>query len=95
MRRSRAETDASHVKLSRRAALLGGVQLLFMGGLAARMQYLQVDQADQFRLLAEENRINIRLIPPVRGEIFDRNGRSWPRMCRATASLWCARTRAT
>ncbi len=74
MRRSRAETDASHTKLSRRAALLGGVQLLFMGGLAARMQYLQVDQADQFRLLAEENRINIRLIPPVRGEIFDRNG---------------------
>ncbi|WP_299566866.1 penicillin-binding protein 2 [uncultured Sulfitobacter sp.] len=74
MRRSRAETDASHVKLSRRAALLGGAQLLFMGGLAARMRYLQVDQADQFRLLAEENRINIRLIPPKRGEIFDRNG---------------------
>jgi penicillin-binding protein 2 len=45
-----------------------------MGGLAARMQYLQVDQADQFRLLAEENRINIRLTPPLRGEIFDRNG---------------------
>ncbi|MCX7567806.1 penicillin-binding protein 2 [Sulfitobacter sp. F26169L] len=74
MRRSRAETDANHAKLSRRAALLGGAQLLFMGGLAARMRYLQVDQADQFRLLAEENRINIRLIPPVRGEIFDRNG---------------------
>ncbi|MEH6390248.1 MAG: penicillin-binding protein 2 [Sulfitobacter sp.] len=74
MRRSRADSDASHAKLSRRAALLGGVQLLFMGGLAARMNYLQVDQADQFRLLAEENRINIRLIPPSRGEIFDRNG---------------------
>ncbi len=74
MRRSRADTDASHGKLSRRAALLGGAQLLFMGGLAARMRYLQVDQADQFRLLAEENRINIRLIPPKRGEIFDRNG---------------------
>ncbi len=74
MRRSRAETDASHGKLTRRAALLGGAQLLFMGGLAARMRYLQVDQADQFRLLAEENRINIRLIPPKRGEIFDRNG---------------------
>jgi penicillin-binding protein 2 len=74
MRRSRAETEASHAKLSRRAALLGGAQLLFMGGLAARMRYLQVDQADQFRLLAEENRINIRLIPPKRGEIFDRNG---------------------
>ena len=74
MRRNRAENDASHAKLNRRAALLGGAQLLFMGGLAARMRYLQVDQADQFRLLAEENRINIRLIPPTRGEIFDRNG---------------------
>ncbi|NNE53412.1 MAG: penicillin-binding protein 2 [Sulfitobacter sp.] len=74
MRRNRAENDANHAKLTRRAALLGGAQLLFMGGLAARMRYLQVDQADQFRLLAEENRINIRLIPPARGEIFDRNG---------------------
>ena len=74
MRRNRAENDASHTKLTRRAMLLGGAQLVFMGGLAARMRYLQVDQADQFRLLAEENRINIRLIPPARGEIFDRNG---------------------
>lgn len=74
MRRSRADNDATHTRLTRRAALLGGAQLLFMGGLAARMRYLQVDQADQFRLLAEENRINIRLIPPARGEIFDRNG---------------------
>ena len=74
MKRSRADNDASHAKLSRRAALLGGAQLLFVGALAARMRYLQVDQADQFRLLAEENRINIRLIPPTRGEIFDRNG---------------------
>ncbi|MFK7744201.1 MAG: penicillin-binding protein 2 [Roseobacter sp.] len=74
MKRTRAETDFSHGKLSRRAALLGGAQLLFIGGLAARMRYLQVEQADQFRLLAEENRINIRLIPPSRGEVFDRNG---------------------
>ncbi len=46
----------------------------FMGVLAGRMRYMQVDQADTFRLLAEENRINIRLIPPARGLIFDRNG---------------------
>ena len=75
MRRTRAETDESYGRLTRRAALLGGVQLLFMGGLAARMRYLQVEQADQYRLLAEENRINVRLIPPSRGEVFDRNGK--------------------
>ncbi|ABG30855.1 penicillin-binding protein 2 [Roseobacter denitrificans] len=74
MKRTRAETDFSHRHLSRRAALLGGAQLLFIGGLAARMRYLQVEQADEFRLLAEENRINVRLIPPSRGEVFDRNG---------------------
>lgn len=74
MKKTRAETDFSHSRISRRAALLGGVQLLFIGGLAARMRFLQVDQADQFRLLAEENRINVRLIPPSRGEVFDRNG---------------------
>lgn len=39
-----------------------------------RMRQLQVDQSDQYRLLAEENRINIRLLAPDRGLIFDRNG---------------------
>ncbi|MEM1075404.1 MAG: penicillin-binding protein 2 [Pseudomonadota bacterium] len=74
MKRTRAETEFSHSRITRRAALLGGTQLLFIGGLAARMRHLQVEQADQYRLLAEENRINIRLIPPSRGEVFDRNG---------------------
>ncbi len=74
MKRNRADSEASQARLSRRAVLLGGAQMLLIGGLAARMRYLQVDQADQFRLLAEENRINIHLIPPSRGEIFDRNG---------------------
>ena len=39
------------------------------------MRFLGVEQADEFRLLAEENRINIRLIPPARGLIQDRNGK--------------------
>ena len=74
MKRPRVDTEASQRLITRRAALLGSVQLAFVGALGVRMQYLQVDQADQFRLLAEENRINIRLIPPERGEVFDRNG---------------------
>lgn len=74
MKRNPRELSFLHRKTGRRALLLGGLQMAFMGGLAMRMRHLQVDQADQFRLLAEENRINIRLIPPARGKIFDRNG---------------------
>lgn len=74
MRRAPKDTAESIRKISRRGLILGGVQLGFAGALGLRMQHLQVDQADEFRLLAEENRINIRLIPPTRGQIFDRNG---------------------
>ena len=74
MKRSPADTAISWRKLTRRGLLIGGLQVGFAGVLAWRMKNLQVDQADQFRLLADENRINVRLIPPARGEIYDRNG---------------------
>ncbi|QYX57660.1 penicillin-binding protein 2 [Roseovarius sp. SCSIO 43702] len=75
MRRPGRDTAESHRQINRRALILGGAQLGFLGLLGFRMRHLQVDQADQFRLLAEENRIKIRLIPPARGQIFDRNGK--------------------
>ncbi len=59
--------------VNRRGVLLFGAQIGFMGLLAGRLRYLQVDQGKEYRLLAEENRINIRLIPPARGLIFDRD----------------------
>lgn len=74
MKRKPKPQGAAYKRLTRRALLLGGAQFAFVGGLAARMRYMQVDQADQYRLLAEENRVNIRLIPPTRGRIYDRNG---------------------
>ncbi|ETX30486.1 penicillin-binding protein 2 [Roseivivax isoporae] len=74
MRRTPKDSAESFRRVSRRAMILGGGQLAFAGLLALRMRHMQVDQADEFRLLAEENRINIRLIPPARGQIFDRNG---------------------
>ncbi len=74
MRRHPKELAATNRVLGRRALLLGGMQAGIVGALALRMRYLQVDQADEYRMLAEENRINIRLIPPHRGELFDRNG---------------------
>ena len=75
MRHNPKELEEVQSRVGRRALLLGGLQLGIAGALGLRMRYMQVDQADQFRLLAEENRINIRLIPPNRGELFDRNGK--------------------
>lgn len=74
MRRTPRDTDESARRIGRRALVLGAAQLGFVGILALRMRSMQVDQADQFRMLAEENRINMRLLPPARGLIFDRNG---------------------
>ena len=74
MIRNPKDIEVSSRRISRRALFLGGAQLAFMGTLGLRMRYLQVEQADQFRMLAEENRINIRLIAPERGLIYDRNG---------------------
>lgn len=74
MRRPPKENEESTRGITRRGLLLGTAWLAFGTGLAARMRYLQVDQADQFRLLADENRIKDRLIAPARGLIWDRNG---------------------
>ena len=74
MRRSATETTQSATKVTRRGLIVAAAQIGFVGILGARMRYMQVEQADEFRLLADENRINIRLIPPARGQLFDRNG---------------------
>lgn len=74
MRRTGRDTEESARQVNRRALLLGGSMAAFMAVLGLRMRYMQVEQADKFRLLAEENRVNTRLIPPVRGLIHDRNG---------------------
>ena len=63
-------------RLSRRALLLGGIQIGIIAGLAARMRFLQVQEAEKYHLLAEENRINVRLLSPSRGIMFDRDGRA-------------------
>lgn len=59
---------------TRRSALLMGGQFALMCGLAGRMYYLQVVESERYKVLAEENRVNFRLLPPPRGFIVDRNG---------------------
>lgn len=59
---------------TRRAILIGGTQAGLFSLLAGRLYYLEIMQGDSYRTLAEENRINLRLIAPRRGQILDRKG---------------------
>src|SRR5438477_9426154 len=60
--------------LTRRAALLAGGQAVLGGALAVRMYQLQILEKDKSAVMAEENRINMRLLAPPRGKILDRFG---------------------
>ncbi len=62
-------------QFTRRALLLAGGQSVLLAVLGARLYHLQVEQSDRYMTLAEDNRINLRLLPPPRGYILDRRGR--------------------
>ncbi|WP_142847272.1 penicillin-binding protein 2 [Telmatospirillum sp. J64-1] len=66
--------DNDRAKLfSRRAAMLAGGKLALLSTLVGRMYYLQVVEAERYHMMAEDNRISLRLLPPPRGRIVDRN----------------------
>lgn len=58
----------------RRAAILAGGQTLLVAALSARLYQLQIVDSDRYKVLANENRINLRLMAPPRGRILDRFG---------------------
>jgi penicillin-binding protein 2 len=74
MRRNPRDTAEGARRINRRTLMLGAAQGAFVAVLAMRMRYMQVEQADAFQLLADENAIKIRLLPPARGLILDQNG---------------------
>ncbi len=71
-----AEHDEEAVNMLKRRALLGvALILFFLLVIVSRFWYLQINQGDEYRRLAENNRVRIRSVPPPRGHIFDREGR--------------------
>src|ERR1043166_4002857 len=70
-----------------RIGVAGVLVLIGFGLLAARFIFLQVVQHDHYASRAEDNRISIVPIPPNRGLILDRNGRSSERTIDELAEL--------
>lgn len=69
------ERDQDKVdSFTRRAFVIGGLQGLALAALGLRLSWLQVVQGEKYRTLAENNRINVKILPPSRGPIVDRFG---------------------
>lgn len=74
MRKSPRENQESSRLLGRRTLLLGGVQVGVVMTLGLRLHGMQIEHADDYRMLSDGNSIKIRLLPPARGLIHDRKG---------------------
>lgn len=69
-----AGTDSFERKLSRRMFVLAGIKAAAGFSLIGRLYYLQFVKSEEYRTLAEGNRIKIQLLPPIRGDLLDRGG---------------------
>ena len=65
--------EKNHI-LSRRLFFIIFVNLLAFAVLAARLWFLQVFEADKYKMMSDENRISTRFVLAPRGTIYDRNG---------------------
>mgnify|MGYP002132026807 CR=1 FL=1 len=74
MRKSQKEIAESSRSISRRGLMLGVIQASVVAVLGLKLRSMQIEHADEYRLLSDGNSIKIRLLPPVRGLIHDRNG---------------------
>lgn len=67
------DVDRSKV-LSRRVVALGVGKVVLFSTLIGRLYYLQVMEADRYKMLSDENQFNIYPLAPPRGHIIDRIG---------------------
>ncbi len=70
-----ARDSARAATFTRRAAMLSIGTMGLFSTVVWRLYGLQVEQAEEFGILAEENRVNLRLLVPQRGLILDRFGK--------------------
>ena len=75
MKKNKLLVEEQMISFSRRAILLGGLQLGILGLVVNHLYKIQVSDAKKYSLLSDSNRFNFSLIPSSRGSIYDREGR--------------------
>ena len=68
------EVNERQATFHRRAFLMAGVAGVGLAALGTRLGYLQLVEADKYKVLSLNNEFQSRLQPPPRGIILDRNG---------------------
>jgi penicillin-binding protein 2 len=68
------EVNERQAVFHRRAFLMAGVAGVGLAALGTRLGYLQLVEADKYKVLSLNNEFQSRLQPPPRGLILDRNG---------------------
>src|ERR1700761_257735 len=63
-----------YATFTRRSVGLGAGMTLVFAVLAGRLYQLQIEDGDEYKAEAEDNRVSQRLVTPPRGRIFDRFG---------------------
>ena len=61
--------------LTRRALVVGLTKGALISCLIGRFYYLQILKSSTYETLSDKNRLRVSLIPPLRGDIFDTNGK--------------------
>lgn len=61
-------------RFSRRALFIGACQAGILVLLGSRLAWLQGVEGNRYKMLAENNRINLKIVAPQRGQIVDRFG---------------------
>jgi penicillin-binding protein 2 len=64
----------SQQRFTRRAFVVGSLQVAFLAVLGGRLAWLQVAQGPRYKTLSDKNRISMRLLAPSRGQVVDRFG---------------------
>lgn len=63
-----------NLKFTRRAFFVGAMQASVLTVLGGRLAWLQIAQGQRYKTLSDKNRINVKILPPSRGQIVDRFG---------------------
>ena len=69
-----SDDNAQRLRFARRALLIGAAQAGAFGLVGARLFRLQVVDGARYVPLAEENRLNVQIVAPLRARILDRFG---------------------